>query len=341
MGMLKHGEKLDGVSPVLVEAVKAGVARVSFDCVVSEGLRTREKMQINWGKGRTAAQCLACGIPAKYAKPSESKVTWLANPYNSKHGSGDAVDIYPLVGGKLATVHAHLPLYRALYEAIMGAAREAGTSLRYGGDWDRDSNLFEQGENDAVHFELIKAVSLGKGMKTSVHNRGIAPDAFLDALIAWGKSAPDEVFAKNDVRDVYSTVKPQLGPYTTLQRRRAVMLEILRVLAGFESSWKWDAGRDTTNPASNTPDTTEAGAFQVSADSMSKGADLVKLIDQRVGSRDGNAFQSAMKSDHALAIEYAARLLRHTVAHNGPVKRLEINPWLQKQAVSEFEAALG
>jgi hypothetical protein len=29
------------------------------------------------------------------------------------------------------------------------------------------------------------------------------------------------------------------------------MLEVLRVLAGFESSWDWEAGRHVTNPTSN------------------------------------------------------------------------------------------
>ncbi len=57
-----------------------------------------------------------------------------------------------------------------------------------------------------------------------------------------------------------------------------------------------------------------------------------------VGSTEGNAFQAAMKQDHTLAMEYIARLLRHTVAHNGPVKRHEIDPWLRREAVDEFVA---
>jgi hypothetical protein len=57
---------------------------------------------------------------------------------------------------------------------------------------------------------------------------------------------------------------------------------------------------------------------------------------ERVGSFDGNKFQSAMKFDHELAMEYIAMLLRHTVNHNGPVKRHEIDPWLSRDAVKEF-----
>jgi len=41
-----------------------------------------------------------------------------------------------------------------------------------------------------------------------------------------------------------------------------------------------------------------------------------------------------------LAIEYAARLLRRTTHHNGPVLRHEVDPWLRKDAVAEFQALI-
>ena len=97
----------------------------------------------------------------------------------------------------------------------------------------------------------------------------------------------------------------------------------MRVLAGFEPSWNWNAGVDTTNPASTRPDTIEAGAWQVSANSMSFGQELRNLVLRNVASLDGDDFQHAMKQDHQLAMEYIARLLRRTVDHNGPVKRHE------------------
>ncbi|NCS59325.1 MAG: hypothetical protein GPJ16_21815 [Microcystis aeruginosa G11-04] len=46
------------------------------------------------------------------------------------------------------------------------------------------------------------------------------------------------------------------------------------------------------------------------------------------------------KSNHKFAIEYCARLLRFTVNHHGPVKRKEINPWLKRNAVVEFQGFL-
>jgi hypothetical protein len=73
---------------------------------------------------------------------------------------------------------------------------------------------------------------------------------------------------------------------------------------------------------------------------MNFGADLKKLVRRKVGSLDGNAFQRAMKQDHELAMEYIARLLRHTTHHNGPVVRHEIDPWLRRNAVEEFASLL-
>jgi hypothetical protein len=174
----------------------------------------------------------------------------------------------------------------------------------------------------------------------AVSNRGIPPESFLDQLVDWGRNAPDEIFAPNPNADVYSNVVGVLGPWRDLDHRRAAMLEVMRVLAGFESSWKWNEGRDTTNPTSVTAETIEAGAWQVSANSMDFGQDLKDLVMAQVGSLDGNEFQQAMKENHPLAMEYIARLLRHSVKHNGPVKRHEIDAWLRKDAVAEFEKLL-
>jgi hypothetical protein len=181
--------------------------------------------------------------------------------------------------------------------------------------------------------------------RVKVLNRGIPPVEFLQEIVEWGKTAAPEIFADKKTKepDVYASVKEELGPFKGLPHRKACMLEVMRVLAGFESSWKWDTGRDTTNPEENSPDTISAGPFQVSANSMGFGPDLRDLLAPYGicnAKRDGNAFQVLMKTNHTVAFSYISRLLRHTVRHNGPVKRCEINAWLSKDAAKEFQQLL-
>ncbi len=71
--------------------------------------------------------------------------------------------------------------------------------------------------------------------KAQVFNRGVPPNSFLDQLVHWAKQAPKEIFAKSDNYDIYSSVESELGPWTGDFHRRAVMLEVLRVVGGFES----------------------------------------------------------------------------------------------------------
>jgi hypothetical protein len=71
--------------------------------------------------------------------------------------------------------------------------------------------------------------------REKVLNRGRAPVAFLNELVDWGISAPDEIFSKNDQSDVYSLVLEVLGPWENDLHRRAVMLEVLRILGAFKA----------------------------------------------------------------------------------------------------------
>src|ERR1700746_861084 len=86
-----------------------------------------------------------------------------------------------------------------------------------------------------------------RAARSQVSNRGIPPVSFLNELVAWGKVAPDDIFlpSVNHRDDVYSAVVGVLGPWQGPRHMRAVMLEVLRVLAGYESSWGWNEGTDT------------------------------------------------------------------------------------------------
>jgi len=94
--------RLEGVHPDLVRVVKraAAMATPATDFAVLEGVRSNEQMGINYGKGRTRAECEAKGVPGRFAEPAAAKVTWLSNPFLSNHrrredGYGRAVDLAP------------------------------------------------------------------------------------------------------------------------------------------------------------------------------------------------------------------------------------------------------
>jgi hypothetical protein len=187
-----------------------------------------------------------------------------------------------------------------------------------------------------------------------VHNRGVPPDSFLRELVEWGRTAPEEIFAPNPLDDIYAKVRPELGPWEGSLHRRAVMLEVMRVLAGFESSWDWKEGVDTSRLGGDTPENSEAGAWQVSYDARRLAPELVKLLITH-GISDGIKFQQAMKFNHPLAMEFVARLMRVNTRHNGPLYKgrerdairaslrgpeHSIYPWLRREAAAEFASLL-
>jgi len=166
------------------------------------------------------------------------------------------------------------------------------------------------------------------------------PASFLDELVDWALAAPDAIFLPNAKFDIYSSVVGQLGPYGIGAHRKAVMLEVLRVLAGRESNWRWTEGVDRSKSVKNTSHNEEAGAFQVSADSMGLDRGLKDYAQATLGATDDKAFIAGMKSNHRFAIEYTARLLRVTIRHHGPIVHHHIHGELQRAAVNEFRGYL-
>lgn len=139
-------QRLENVDPKLLKVVHLALSKSEIDFMVVEGLRNRERMMINYGKGRTAAQCITKGVPAKYAQPKLAKVTWLNNPFASNHadhdndGDGEAVDLapYPLDWNDIGK-------YKKIAEAMKTASKELKIPIIWGGDWTG---------KDYPHFEL-------------------------------------------------------------------------------------------------------------------------------------------------------------------------------------------
>jgi hypothetical protein len=186
-----------------------------------------------------------------------------------------------------------------------------------------------------------------------VLNRGRPTRDFLQKLLTWALSAPDEIFSeryRGTEPDIYDALMKQ-RPDLVDSDRKALMCEVLRVLGGFESSWNWQEGRDITNPTSNTAATEEAGVFQCSANSVNFDKslrDLYNFWSFETGGTiwvnmnvSGRAFMAMTKANPPYAIEHTARLLRFTIRHHGPILRSEIFPWMRTTAVAEFRKVLG
>ena len=145
----KSLDKMNGVDERLQRVVKRAIQLTKQDFMVLEGVRTKEQCMINYGKGRTIAQCVAKGVPAQYANPKAAKVTWLNDPFASKHVSGKAVDLvpYPVDWNDLKK-------FDAIAKAMLQAAKELNVPIRWGADWDNDGKPREKGESDSPHFEI-------------------------------------------------------------------------------------------------------------------------------------------------------------------------------------------
>lgn len=111
-------ERLKGVHPDLVKVMKRAIGCSPMDFTVLEGKRTleRQKELLRIGATRTM---------------------------NSRHLTGHAVDIAPVVDGQ---VRWDWPLYHRLAEIVDKAAVDEGVKLTWGGRW----RTFK----DGPHWEL-------------------------------------------------------------------------------------------------------------------------------------------------------------------------------------------
>jgi peptidoglycan L-alanyl-D-glutamate endopeptidase CwlK len=114
----KSKDKLKGVDARLVSVAELAYTYSPVKFIVTEGLRTKERQE-------------------QLVKQKASKTM------NSKHLVGKAVDIAPLVEGK---VRWDWPLFYPVADAFKKAALELNVPLQWGGDW----RTFK----DGPHFEI-------------------------------------------------------------------------------------------------------------------------------------------------------------------------------------------
>jgi peptidoglycan L-alanyl-D-glutamate endopeptidase CwlK len=110
--------RLEGVHPDLVRVVKKAAALSPLDFTVLEGLRTLDRQK----------QLMAAGA---------------TKTMNSRHLTGHAVDLAPMIGG---TVRWDWPLYHQLAAVVKDAATAENVPIQWGGDW----RTFK----DGPHWEL-------------------------------------------------------------------------------------------------------------------------------------------------------------------------------------------
>jgi hypothetical protein len=177
--------------------------------------------------------------------------------------------------------------------------------------------------------------------KHPVTNRGVASDDFLNAIIDTALLLPDEVFMPNAHYDIYSALAGALGPWTGLLHRKAAMCEAARVTGMFESSGNWNEGVDATNPSSmHNVEGQETGIFQVSHNSINFDPSLRACVVRYCDSDHPLQFIVNMKRNHRFAVEYFMRLVRFSIAWDGPIKRGEVAANVRRDAVAEFAAFL-
>lgn len=99
--------RLQGVHPDLVKVVKRAIERTPIDFTVLEGLRSKERQKQLVLKGASKTM-------------------------NSYHLTGHAVDIAPLVNGKVTWDWKY---YQQLAPVIKQSAKDLGVSITWGGDW--------------------------------------------------------------------------------------------------------------------------------------------------------------------------------------------------------------
>ena len=117
----KSLKRLTGVHPDLQAVVKRAIEITPVDFLVVEGLRTKERQAylLDAGKSRTM---------------------------NSYHLTGHAVDIAPIVDGKVSWDWKY---FHPMADAMKKAAEELGVKIEWGGNW----KTFP----DGPHFQIERS----------------------------------------------------------------------------------------------------------------------------------------------------------------------------------------
>ena len=128
-------EKLSGVKPELAGTVKRALELSPIDFGVTEGIRSLERQKELVARG-------------------------LSQTMNSKHLTGNAVDLVAYLSGRVCW---EMSAYDELADAVKQAAKETGVAIRWGGAWQiRDIRLYEGTMEDATNAYIDLRRSQGR-----------------------------------------------------------------------------------------------------------------------------------------------------------------------------------
>ena len=92
------------------------------------------------------------GQQNRYYILGKSKVKWPDGKHNKK--PSEAVDAAPYIKGKVSWNKSHCCVLAGI---ILACAAKRGTKLRWGGNWDMDSEpITDQDFQDLAHYERVK-----------------------------------------------------------------------------------------------------------------------------------------------------------------------------------------
>jgi peptidoglycan L-alanyl-D-glutamate endopeptidase CwlK len=128
-------ERLDGVNDKLVDVVTRAIEISTIDFGVSEGLRTVEKQR-------------------EYVAAGKSQTM------DSKHLTGDAVDLMAYVAGQVSW---ELNVYDNLADAMKQASIEKNVAIKWGAAWNvPDIRLWRGTMEEAMNFYVDERRKQGK-----------------------------------------------------------------------------------------------------------------------------------------------------------------------------------
>jgi len=132
MKIIQHENRLDKVHPSLVKVVYEVAKTFPLIIICGERLKVEQDEAYHTGK---------------------SKLKWPSSKHNimvpETHCT--AVDIAPL-----PLDWNDIPRFYYLAGFVKAKGQELGLNIRWGGDWDNDTEIKDNNFNDLVHFEIVE-----------------------------------------------------------------------------------------------------------------------------------------------------------------------------------------